>query len=211
MSDFGLCLKAYPLIWESQFKNFPWFFHWSPNWRALWSGSALPHSDVREFGETASWKGSGCNRIMFHYLTVLPRTHTGSLMYLLILQAQSRWKMLQQMRLSSYIWTVLAVPGGGSWWGNWQIAQLWSSFETHIHLVLVLDNNFYRCVHILWWLIPSSDLMVIIMWGVWNTYFSVFLANLELPNPSSSELISMDAFSFALSFILGNRWKLTKL
>ena len=93
--------------------------------------------------------------------------------------------------------------------------QLWISYMDHIWLVLSLleavkQNDFFLYDHTLQLL---ADLFF--SFGGQNyarylTYFSTFMANIEITHPGSTELIKLGAMSVARSFIPGNRCTVDK-
>ena len=94
-------------------------------------------------------------------------------------------------------------------------AQFWMSYMDHIRLVLSLikavkQNDFVTYTYCLF---AMPDLFF--SFGGQNyarylTFFSVFLANIELTHPGSSELLKRGAISVARSFIPGNRCAVDK-
>jgi len=94
-------------------------------------------------------------------------------------------------------------------------AQVWTSYMDHIWLVLSLihavkHNDFLlyaQCLHLM------ADLFF--SFGGQNyarylTYFSTFIANIEVSHPGATELLRRGAISVARSFIPGNRCAVDK-
>lgn len=94
-------------------------------------------------------------------------------------------------------------------------AQLWTSYMDHIWLVLSLihavkHNDFLlyaQCLHLM------ADLFF--SFGGQNyarylSYFSIFIANIEVSHPGATELLKRGAISVARSFIPGNRCAVDK-
>ena len=94
-------------------------------------------------------------------------------------------------------------------------AQLWVSYMDHVWLVLTLThavkhNDFLlyaHCLHLM------SDLFF--SFGGQNyarylTFFSLFIANIEISHPGATELMKRGAISVARSFIPGNRCAIDK-
>ena len=116
---------------------------------------------------------------------------------------------------SNYIQDYLQYKVEVSEGSQGKTAQLWASYMSHIWLVLSLvqavkHNDFLayaHCLHLM------TD--IFFAFGGQNyarylTYFSVFLANIEVSHPGATDLIKRGAMSVARSFIPGNRCAVDK-
>ncbi|KAL5014823.1 hypothetical protein ScPMuIL_000962 [Solemya velum] len=94
-------------------------------------------------------------------------------------------------------------------------AQFWISYLDHVRLVFSLleavkDNNFYlyaQALHLMACLFFSFGGQ---NYARYLSYYSVFLANVDISHPGSSDLIKLGTFSVARSFTPGNRCDVDK-
>ena len=130
-----------------------------------------------------------------------------------LLQSLTETKLdtaLDDDAFNNYIQGYLQYKVEASEGSHGKTAQLWASYMSHIWLVLSLvqavkHNDFLayaHCLHLM------ADIFFTFggqNYAQYITYFSVFLANIEVSHPGSTDLIKRGAMSVAHSFIPGNR------
>ncbi|XP_046346792.1 uncharacterized protein LOC124127441 [Haliotis rufescens] len=233
--DLGVCMKAYPLVWNNQTKYEKHIiligtFHLVCAYMKMigkkMNGSGL--SDILlESGLIASGSITGvlsgkhyeramhCHKVLLECLERLPMTQyvasQGQTEALSSLSEQSK----QLLVLVNYIKGFQQYRDDIRAGLRGETAQMWLSYMDHVWLVLSLihsvkHNDFLlygHCLHLM------ADLFF--SFGGQNyarylTYFSTFIANIETSHPGATDLMKRGAISVARSFIPGNRCAVDK-